>query len=185
MVVLGFIAISQSRWEGSAPLFAESLFAVGVLLIGIAALGRIWCALFVSGYKTHHLITAGPYSITRNPLYLFSFIGALGIGLVTETFTIPLVLALFFISYYPLVIRSEEKRLLEVHGDSYREYCERVPRFLPRWASWDEPGEYVVKPQRFRKQLYDALWFIWIIAALEMVECFHTLGYIPTAFHLY
>ena len=73
--------------------------------------GRIWCLTYSSGYKSSELVTQGPYSVSRNPLYFFSFIGLIGIGLATETFTLTLFLIAFFALVYPAVIAGEEEFL--------------------------------------------------------------------------
>jgi protein-S-isoprenylcysteine O-methyltransferase Ste14 len=82
------LACTDSAQEDS--IVSAILFLLGLVLVGIATVGRLWCALYIAGYKDSDLITSGPYSITRNPLYFFSFVGFAGIGLATETFTFPL-----------------------------------------------------------------------------------------------
>ena len=86
------ILLSESRWETTIPLIGSGLFLMGIILAGIAALGRLWCSLYIAGYKTDTLITEGPYSMCRNPLYFFSFIGALGVGFASKTFLIPFII---------------------------------------------------------------------------------------------
>jgi protein-S-isoprenylcysteine O-methyltransferase Ste14 len=44
-------------------------------LAAMIASHRLWCSLYISGYKNSQLITSGPYSLCRNPLYFFSFVG--------------------------------------------------------------------------------------------------------------
>ena len=83
----------------------------GLICIIISAFGRVWCSVYIAGYKTTALVESGPYSMTRNPLYLFSLIGTVGIGLASGSILILLLLMLCFGTYYPLVIRHEEKSL--------------------------------------------------------------------------
>ena len=78
------ILFSDSRWE-NIGLTSAVLFFSGALLVGIATVGRLWCSLYISGYKTKQLVKTGPYSLSRNPLYFFSLLGAIGVGMVTET----------------------------------------------------------------------------------------------------
>lgn len=121
----------------------------------------------------------------RNPLYLFSLCGALGVGFATETFTIPAIIAVAFAFYYPFVISAEEKELAAVHGQEYAAYVKRVPRFWPRRLRIDEPGQYVVNPRAFRKSMFDALWFVWLVELIEFAEAFREAGILPIAWSLY
>ena len=114
LLIAGVLAVSESQWERT---FMDAvLFLGGAVLVGAATMGRLWCSLYIAGYKNGTLITVGPYSISRNPLYFFSFVGAVGLGLATETFTFGVVFALWFVLFYPAVIRAEEQRLSELHG---------------------------------------------------------------------
>ena len=88
---MGAITVSSSAWEIKAPFFNTILFFIGIILVGIASLGRLWCSLYIAGYKTDNLVTEGPYSMCGNPLYFFSFIGALGIGFASETLLVPVI----------------------------------------------------------------------------------------------
>jgi len=46
----------------------EAVEGAGLALIAAAIVGRAWCTLYIGGRKLHELVTAGPYSISRNPL---------------------------------------------------------------------------------------------------------------------
>jgi len=181
LVALTLVTISN--WEHT--LMAPVLFAIGCLLVGIASLGRIWCTLYISGYKDHRLVTVGPYSMCRNPLYFFSFLGGIGVGFATETFVFPFLIGIAFGLYYPSVIRSEESRLSQLHGERFEIYRRQTPAFFPNLAQFHEPEDYQVRPKIFRRHIFYALWFIWILGILELLESFHEFGMIPTLFSLY
>ncbi len=178
------VLLSDSRWE-NVGLTSAVLFFAGALLVGVATVGRLWCSLYISGHKTKLLVTSGPYSLCRNPLYFFSLLGAIGVGMVTETVTVPIAIAAGFALYYPSVIREEEKRLAEIHGDEYAEYQRNTPVFLPSISHLTEPEEYSVNPRIFKKSIFEALWFVWIVGIIELLEEIHATGMIPTLFHLY
>jgi protein-S-isoprenylcysteine O-methyltransferase Ste14 len=181
--IAGLLAVSESRWEGT---FMDAvLFLAGAVLVGGATMGRLWCSLYIAGYKDGTLITVGPYSISRNPLYLFSFVGAVGVGLATETFTFGAVFALWFAVSYPAVIRAEEQRLGELHGARFADYARRVPRFWPRFSLLVEPDVYTVQPVKFRNHLLDALWFVWGLGLLELIEAAHVYALLPTLVRWY
>ena len=119
-IVMGFLILfSGSKWEETYKFGSVMIFMIACFLVGIASLGRLWCSLYISGYKKSQLVTVGPYSMCRNPLYFFSFIGAVGVGCGTETLIIPLILLIAFGLYYPSVIKSEEKDLQKIHGEAF------------------------------------------------------------------
>lgn len=179
------IALSNSAWETRAPFVSAVLFMIGCVLVGIASLGRLWCSLYIAGYKTDSLVTEGPYSLCRNPLYFFSLIGAVGVGFASETITLPVVLFLVFTMYYPSVIKSEEAELSKIHDDKFQKYFQNTPQFIPKLSNFREPEEYVVKPVIFRKHMFDALWFIWLLGIMEILESLHELHVLPTIFNFY
>jgi steroid 5-alpha reductase family enzyme len=161
------------------------LFFIGIIFVAIASLGRMWCSLYIAGYKDNKLITKGPYSICRNPLYFFSMIGVVGIGCATETFTFPIAFIVLFAVYYPFVIKSEERRLKQHFGDEFEEYTKKVPSFFPRFSAFEEPENYVVNPIVYRKHIFSALWFIWIIGILEVIEGLQETGLFAHLFLFY
>ena len=184
-VILGLIIlVSTSKWE-EVSFFSNIFFLIGCIFVGIASLGRLWCSLYIAGYKNTSLVTTGPYSISRNPLYLFSLLGGLGVGLSTETLIIPFIILILFAIYYPYVIRSEEKRLLNLHGDTFRSYCKDTPAFFPKLSLLNEPQTYTVNPRIFRKNIFRALWFIWLLGILEIIEELHEAGLLPVYFKIY
>jgi uncharacterized membrane protein len=161
------------------------IFPLGIFLAAIGAVGRLWCSVFISGYKTNTLITSGPYAMCRNPLYFFSLIGVVGVALVTETLSLPLVLFAGFVFYYPSVVLGEERRLASLHGQAFEEYCRRTPRFFPSLAALTEPEEYTVRPAIIRKSFIDAIWFVWGVAIIELIKALHDTGVLPVYLTLY
>lgn len=185
VIALGILILfSGSHWERYG-LVVEILFVIGLFLIGVATVGRLWCSLYICGYKTNKLITAGPYSVCRNPLYFFSLLGGIGVGLATETLTVALIILAAFLLYYPFMIGAEEKKLRSVHGEDFERYADKTPRFWPSTAGFYEPEEYIIKPRRFGRRAFDALWFVWFAGILELIEALHDYDVISTVFKLY
>ncbi len=153
--VIGFIlaiilAFSFSKWHFQAAFVEHILWFFGWFFVGIGVMGRIWCSLYISGFKNAKLVTDGPYSLCRNPLYLFSYLGGVGIMLITETFIFPILFTLYFLCYYHYVIRQEEAFLSEKYGTAYSDYIKTIPRFLPSFKNFKEPEFYQVSPKHFR-----------------------------------
>ncbi|MDO5565977.1 MAG: isoprenylcysteine carboxylmethyltransferase family protein [Planctomycetia bacterium] len=180
------VFLSVSAWE-QHPILEETIFFSSCFLIGIGAIGRAWCAIFISGRKDGMLVQSGPYAMCRNPLYFFSFLAAIGVGLGTETFTIPVIVMIAFAVYYPIVIAAEERRLEALFGDEFRNYAKSVPCFFPRWSllKGNEPDAWPVCTTAVRRTLFDLLWFFWIVGLLELLEAFHETGVVPVVFHLF
>ncbi|MDH4175657.1 MAG: isoprenylcysteine carboxylmethyltransferase family protein [Betaproteobacteria bacterium] len=177
------VLAAESAHEGN--LLSTALFLVGLVLVGIATVGRLWCSLYISGHKNESLITTGPYSVTRNPLYFFSLLGFAGIGFASETFTLGIVLAIAMLVGYPAVIRQEEAVLRERFCAAFEAYCARVPRFLPKLSGYVEPESYTVNPRLFRRSMFDVVWFIWFVGIVEVVEALHEYHYVKPLIHLF
>jgi hypothetical protein len=104
---------------------------LGILICFLGASLRFWS----SGYlrKEANLAVGGPYSYSRNPLYLGWFIMALGAAISVGAQWLAVVMGFVFFLTYHYVIEHEEQKLPSVFGSSYHRYCEMVPRFLPRF----------------------------------------------------
>ena len=96
--------------------------------------------------KNEELATSGPYSYTRNPLYLGSILIAIGFAIAARSIWIWVFIAAFFVMIYVPVIRSEEAFLRSTFAD-FDDYAQRVPRLLPRWS-----GESLTA--NFSRELY-------------------------------
>ena len=105
---------------------------VGGLLALVGALIRLWAAGHIEKGKV--LTRGGPYAFTRNPLYLGSFVMALGIILAGRGYWLLLPFGLFFAIFYWPVMRAEEQELLQGYGEKYVDYSRRVPLFFPKFS---------------------------------------------------
>lgn len=184
IVVLAIMALGvQSYWQASEV--AEECFnSAALLLVTIGCLGRVWCLVYIAGRKNQELVTRGPYSLCRNPLYLFSLIGAVGVAMATCTFTLPLSLSIGFAGLYWRVILAEETRLARVHGDVYEHYRSMTPCFLPRFRQYKRADQIVLDVRSFQAGLIDAGWFLLAILGAHLVTELHEAGYRLVTFRL-
>ena len=177
LVVLLVIFTMSSFKQGSlADILSDTS---GLFLLTICSMGRLWALLYISGKKTQEVITDGPYSIVRHPLYLFSFIGAIGIGLASDNILVLAALIIFYLSYYPLTILSEEKTLTKKFGQAYIDYAKCTPRFLPKLSLYKSPDHFVVNADIFLKNLALGMWFIWVFILFNVIQMLQTMGIIP------
>ena len=91
--------------------------------------------------KNEALATSGPYSYTRNPLYLGSILIALGFAIAARSWWIWIVLLVFFAAVYVPVIHGEEAFLRSKFPD-FELYAQRVPRIVPRWSGESLTSEF-------------------------------------------
>lgn len=84
------------------------------------------------GMKTlpERLVTGGPYAWTRNPMYLGHLIFLAGLALTLRS-ELAVVIAVASAVFFHLRVRKDEKRLRELFGEPYVEYCGRVKRWIP------------------------------------------------------
>jgi protein-S-isoprenylcysteine O-methyltransferase Ste14 len=79
---------------------------------------------------TDHLVTGGPFSFSRNPLYLAGTMLVVGIGLVSGIVWFLLVAILAAFTVQKLAIEREERHLRARFGETYLDYAARVRRWI-------------------------------------------------------
>jgi protein-S-isoprenylcysteine O-methyltransferase Ste14 len=107
---------------------ARSLW-IGGVIAWAGALLRLWAAGHIE--KGRVLTQGGPYALTRNPLYLGSFVMALGIIIAGQGYWLLILFMGFFAAFYFPVMKAEEQELLNGYGERFVEYSKRVPLFIP------------------------------------------------------
>jgi len=103
----------------------------GIVLCFIGATIRFWA----SGYlrKDSRPAVGGPYAMVRNPLYLGTYLMAVGTALSIGNVPLLLSITILFAAIYHYIILDEENKLRRIFGAPYERYCELVPRFFPRF----------------------------------------------------
>ncbi len=113
----------------------------GLLLCLLGACLRVWA----SGHlrKDQRPAVGGPYAHVRNPLYLGTYLMALGILLAIESWALLAATTVLFAVIYHYIILDEEIKLRSIFGAPYELYCASVPRFFPRFSA--PPAEQLGK----------------------------------------
>jgi len=178
--VLVFILITLST--GEPNIYMDIL---GFSLLVMAGVGRIWSSAYISGFKSGKVVKDGPYSMMRNPLYFFSFLGFIGVGVVFGSWIISLLLlGVFLITHLP-IIRYEEKRLGELFGKEYQEYLDKTPRFFPNFSLFSNPKVIEFYPRKFTKTLIEATYIIFSYGLIKLIIWLHTVDILPNLIQLY
>lgn len=113
---------------------------------------RIWATLYIGGAKDIRLQTTGPYSITRNPLYLGGLCFALSAACFLKSVS---VIALTLVAagiYLCWVIPAEEKVLERIFGHAFVDYKSRTPRLLPRPSLYQSAPTVELNLRAFRTE---------------------------------
>lgn len=116
---------------------------------------RIWAAGHLE--KDKMLTTGGPYRWIRNPLYLGSFLIALGFCLVAGSLWIWILVAAYFVLCYLPVIRYEETFLAEKFPEDYPKYAEAVPGLYPGLKGYKKSSSKFSVRQAIKNKEYNAL----------------------------
>lgn len=119
----------------SSPSPTRVLLGLFPVLIGQAL--RFWavgCIVLYRGekVKAERLVTWGPYSFARNPLYVANGLIGLGWGIMSGFWGLVLFILTFLVLYGLLIVPWEERFLCKKFGKSYLSYCCSVGAFFPR-----------------------------------------------------
>ncbi|MGB3418027.1 MAG: isoprenylcysteine carboxylmethyltransferase family protein [Mesorhizobium sp.] len=162
----------------------ETIETVGILLIFLGIVGRLWSTLYIGGRKSAQVVTGGPYSITRNPLYLFSSVAAIGVGAQMGSFVIAIGFGVLCALAFHFVILREEKFLTATLGSPYKAYVARVPRFFPKLSLYHEGDTGSFRPRLLLTTLLDGLVFFVAVPLFEVVDAAQVAGTLPVLFRL-
>jgi protein-S-isoprenylcysteine O-methyltransferase Ste14 len=147
-LVLWFSGDLRPKWNLGMP-WDAILIAAGIAVI---AFGLYWLVmtirLFIEVGKgtlapwepAQKLVVQGPYRYVRNPMISGVFISVLGLALLFGSIGVLIWAAVIFVINHFYFIYSEEPGLRQRFGEEYVEYCNNVPRWIPRLKPWD-PGQ--------------------------------------------
>jgi protein-S-isoprenylcysteine O-methyltransferase Ste14 len=122
----GFLLLALFVWL-SNPSAGAILSGLPVSILGLGM--RAWAAGHLA--KNERLATAGPYAVTRNPLYFGTALVAAGLLIAARSWWLAVGFsAIFALVYFP-VIELESQHLSKLFP-AYAEYCQRVPLLVPR-----------------------------------------------------
>jgi protein-S-isoprenylcysteine O-methyltransferase Ste14 len=133
------------HWNGALPLeVLGGVLLVASVMAGTWAVAKMgWARLLFAGALfplgagaeengvPQRLVVEGPYRYVRNPLYDADLCLMVGAALLTRSWALVLLAALY-LAQLSLQLPLEERELRERFGLPYRRYCELVPRFCPR-----------------------------------------------------
>lgn len=146
-VPLGFVLLAAFIWL-SQPTLRSIFWGIPLAAVGL------WLRAWAAGHleKNQRLVESGPYAWMRNPLYVGSFIAALGLAFAAKQPLLGWIFFLFFYFVYLPVVELEEQHLRNLFPE-FAQYMTRVNMFLPgipekdsevkfRWELYRRNEEY-------------------------------------------
>jgi protein-S-isoprenylcysteine O-methyltransferase Ste14 len=140
---LGF-ALAAAFLILAQPSVVVLLSGTAIMLAGLLLRG--WSAGYLA--KNQRLATGGPYSYTRNPLYLGSAVMGLGGAVAGRSWIIGVAFAAFFVLVYWPVMKREAQFLQGEFPEAFGTYAKQVPLFFPKLTRISAGNE------KFQRALY-------------------------------
>jgi len=154
-----------SRWRVASGFALAAAFLIlakpspGLLLSGAAImlaglLLRAWSAGYLA--KNQRLATGGPYSYTRNPLYLGSAVMGLGAVVAGRSWIMGVAFVAFFVLMYWPVMKRETQFLQQEFPEAFGPYAKQVPLFFPSLRRAPAGHEKFQWPLYLKNREYEA-----------------------------
>lgn len=172
-ILAAFVILTES--DNHLPMFSLTW---AWICIGIALFGQLIRAITVgftpkgtSGRNTKEgqvaevLNTKGIYSTVRHPLYLGNFFMWLGIIIYVGNWWFTLVCSLLFWIYYERIMFAEEFFLRKKFGQTYINWSEKTPPFIPNLSGWESAG-WNFSMRNVLKREYNGFFAIFLSFAL-------------------
>ena len=114
------------RWAGSII----ALLTIPLLAWIHITLGRHYAADLVMK-ENHAIVTSGPYSRVRHPMYTVLLTFSIGMAMISANLLL-VGFSMMLVVPFSFLTRQEEQMLLDGLGEDYKLYMERTGRFFPR-----------------------------------------------------
>lgn len=155
----------------------------GYLFLLAGLIVRIWCIFYIGSRKSKELVTEGPYSICRNPLYIGTFLLAIGVGLCFENLLMLLFVPVIIIPTHFITAKMEETNLESKFGEPYRTYTRKVPLFWPDFSNYTSPETLSVNVRSIKRIAFDTAGVLLLPEIEDLLELLHEHGIIPVLWH--
>jgi protein-S-isoprenylcysteine O-methyltransferase Ste14 len=136
---IAVIAMLLLDWLWPLPVFSHPATVwAGVALLAVGVACNVWGTRSLRQAGTNInpsrpatvLVTSGPFRLSRNPLYVAGALVFLGLALVLNSlWGVVALVPLLVVMHYGVILR-EERYLAAKFGESYRQYCAAVRRYV-------------------------------------------------------
>ncbi len=138
----GTLSALQALDGEGARILGVALAALGIATVSFAqfAMADAW-RIGVDPAERTELVTDGPFSLVRNPIYAAMIPSFIGIALLAPNAVTIAGAVLLMVALELQTRLIEEPYLTRVHGEQYTAYAARAGRFLPRIGRLPLDGE--------------------------------------------
>ena len=123
MPVVFIYSIFLPLKRGTALLYA------GLLIFAVALVFTIMALFNIASAPAEKPIIKGVYKFSRHPMYFSGFLMIISVGISSASWVV-LLLAVIWIVFWRIAVPAEERFLIEMYGESYRDYMDRTPRWI-------------------------------------------------------
>lgn len=104
-------------------------FIIGMVIFILGTFPFLIACCNFATTPSNELVVKGVYKISRNPMYFFTTVALLGVSIASASFVMILLLGSYnaFQHFFAL---GEERCCLEIYGESYRKYMQKVSRYF-------------------------------------------------------
>jgi protein-S-isoprenylcysteine O-methyltransferase Ste14 len=141
-ILLPWVISKMGPRFGWSQLSPASWNYIGLIAVAVGLSLYAWClanhfrsyrASVRVSFSPPHLVVAGPYVFTRNPMYVSGLFTWLGWVVYYGSPAVLIALVLLWSMFAFRVIPNEERQLEELFGEEYLEYKRTVRRWIGRF----------------------------------------------------
>ena len=128
-----------AAWLEFSGRLREATLPVGLFVLIAGAIGLLWCVrdFYVVGKGTlapwappKELVVVGLYRFSRNPMYVSVALVLLGWAIAFASTGLFIYAFIVATAFHLRVVLGEEPWLARTHGEQWRQYASRVPRWF-------------------------------------------------------
>jgi len=146
-----------------------------------AGLG-FWARLYIGARKSDEVVSEGPYSLCRHPLYLGSVLLVLSGALFLKSLVFAGAMAVLATMYFTWTVPAEEEYLMARLGEPYREYRRRVNRLWPSFRHFRTDSRIAVDIHSLYLECARASRWIWLPVIGEIIGYLRAFPWWPRLF---
>jgi protein-S-isoprenylcysteine O-methyltransferase Ste14 len=169
LAVIPFLLFLEIKYVGSE--FSDEFLDLGGLAIALCgeAVRMLAIGYSVSGTSSRGklatasmLSTTGPYSVTRNPIYLGNILIVLGLAIIWGNPLFVLIAFILATAFFCIVIAHEEEILEGKFGPEFTAYKKRTSRLFPRFKN-HIPGKTKFDWRRIVRREYNTVLLVFVL----------------------